>query len=91
MSDKGVHQSVDRGEWKIVFVAGFIQIREVDAHSPLSASLFYHNNIGEPIRIVHLSDEVRFQEFGGFLPGISVADQAKILEFFLKHSVISIF
>ena len=62
MANGGVHESIDRREWKVVFWAGFVQIYEVNAHPPLSACFLYHNHIRQPLGIMYFTNEVSFQK-----------------------------
>ena len=51
-----VHKLVNLGQREAILRAGVIQIREVDAHSPFPVCLFYHDNVGQPFRIVDFPD-----------------------------------
>ena len=53
-----VHKLVNPGQGEAVFQADVIQICEIVAYSPFSICLFYHDDIGQPLRIVDFPDEV---------------------------------
>ena len=42
---------------RATFGASFIEISEIDAHSPLAILLLYKDWIGEPVRVKRLLDE----------------------------------
>ena len=45
-----------------VFRASVIEISIIYAYSPLTTFLWYHYHIGQPFRVLDLSDEPRFQK-----------------------------
>ena len=53
-----VHKLVNPRQREAVLRAGAIQIREVDTHSPFLVGLFYHDDVGQPLRIVDFPNEV---------------------------------
>ena len=53
-----VHKLVNPRQREAVHRAGIIQIREVNAHSLFPVYLLYHDDVGQPLRIVYFSDEV---------------------------------
>ena len=50
---------VDARERKMIFWAGPIDMFEVDAHVKRLVLFGDHDNIGEPLGVVNLSDELR--------------------------------
>lgn len=53
----GVDELVDLEERKTVLGAGFIEIREVHAHSPFLGGFLRHYHVGHPSRVIHFADE----------------------------------
>ena len=49
---------VDAGERKMIFRAGPIDMFKVNAHAKLVVLFGDHDNIGEPLGVVNLSDEL---------------------------------
>ena len=54
-------------EWIVVFRASLIEVLEVYAHLPLSIGLLDHDDICQPIGIVHFSDEICIKQLSYFL------------------------
>ena len=52
----------------MIFRAYLIEMLEVYAHSERLVLLGYHDNIGEPLRVVNLANEVGCQQLGHLLP-----------------------
>ena len=61
-SGRRVHKLVNPGQREAILPAGVIQICEVDAHSPFPVCLFYHDDFGQPLRIVDFPDEVSSEQ-----------------------------
>ena len=53
-----VHKLVNPRLREAILRACVIQVREVDAHSPLLVCLFDHDDVGQPLKIIDLPDEV---------------------------------
>ena len=63
MADSSVYQLIDLGHGKWIFRAGFIQIREINAHSPLPTLFFYYDRVCQPFGIEDLLDSPSLFEF----------------------------
>ena len=63
MAGCGVYDEVDLRQRETVFWARFVDVREVDAESPLVVFFFDKYDVGQPFRIFHLSDCSRLEEF----------------------------
>ena len=51
MSYRGVHQFVNSKNGEGVFWAGFVQVRKIHAHLPLSIFLFNHHCVSQPLGV----------------------------------------
>ena len=56
MADCAIHYKVDLWQRETIFWACSVDVSEVDAESPLSVRFFDEYNIGQPFRVLHLSD-----------------------------------
>ena len=70
------NQSIYPRKWIAVFQAGFIEVREVYTHPPFSISLFNHDDVRQPIWVVHFLDEICLKQLSyflgnGFVPHLS--------------------
>ena len=61
MSSHRVYQSIYPKEGIAVFRAHPIEVREIDAHSPLPISLLDHDYVRQPVEVVYFSNEICFQ------------------------------
>jgi hypothetical protein len=52
-----VYKESNLGQWKTVLGVCFVEIGEIDTHSPFFAGLFDQNDIGQPFWIVCFSDK----------------------------------
>ena len=55
-----VYEEVNTREWVAVLGARFVQVSEVYTHPPLAIRFFDHHYIGQPFRIIYLSNEICF-------------------------------
>ena len=62
MSSRRVYQSIYPREGVAVFWARPVEVREIDAHSPLPISLLNHDYIRKPFEVVYFSNETYFQQ-----------------------------
>ena len=60
VSGRRVYQGIYPREGIAVFWARPIEIREIDAHPPLSIRFFDHDHICQPVGVVYFSDETSF-------------------------------
>ena len=58
MSCCWINELVNSWQGKAIFCVSIVQVHEIHAHSPFPIRLFYHNNVGQPIRIVDFLDEI---------------------------------
>ena len=50
-----------------IFGAGLTEVREVYTHSPFFIDLFNHDDVRQPIGVVHFSDEICLKQLSYFL------------------------
>ena len=62
MSSSWVYQLVNPWQREAIFWASLIQVCEIDAHSPLTVALFYHDHVCQPVWIEDFPDEINFQQ-----------------------------
>ena len=55
MARSGIHDEVDPLQREAVLRACFVYVSEVDTESPLAILFFDEYNIGQPLRVFHLS------------------------------------
>ena len=63
MADSSVYQLIDLGHGEWIFRAGFIQIREVNTHSPLPTLFLYNYRVCQPLGVEDLLDSPSLFEF----------------------------
>ena len=85
-----IHQLVDSGQRVTVLRTGFIQLFEVYAHPLFTVCLLNQDHIGNPARIVDLSDEPGFHEFINFLGYCHLSFRCMTSNFFLHWLVFGI-
>jgi len=61
MPQGGVDYDIHPGERETIFWAHLVEVGEINAHSPFPTLLLHEDKIGQPLRVVHLSDETCFQ------------------------------
>ena len=69
----GIHDEVDSQQREAVLWARFVYVSKVDTESPLAICFFDEHDVIQPLRILHLPDRSRLEEFAdllidGFLP-----------------------
>ena len=60
MSYYRIHEEVDTWKWVTILQASSISIGKIHTHPPFAIRLFDYHYIGQPIRVVNLSNEIRF-------------------------------
>ena len=56
MTSGGVDHHVDVGKWKGGLGTCLVQVGEVDPNSPLTILLSHNDDIGEPVKVLDLTD-----------------------------------
>ena len=54
-------------EWVAILRVSFVEVREIYAHPPFSVGLLNHDDIYQPIGVVHFSDEICLKQLSYFL------------------------
>ena len=67
MAGCGIYDEVDSRQRETIFWACSVDVSEVDAESPLAVYFFYEYNVGQPLRIFHLSNCPCLEEFADHL------------------------
>ena len=67
MAGCGIYDEVDPRQRETVLWARSIDVSEVDTESPLTVFFFDKYDVGQPLRIFHLSDYSCLEEFVDFL------------------------
>jgi hypothetical protein len=57
MPGSRVYKEINPGQWKTVLRACFVEVGEINIHSPFFAGLFDQKDIGQPLRIVYFPDK----------------------------------
>lgn len=58
MSNNRIYELIDPGEWKLVFWTCFIEVSEVNTHSPVSIYFFHENYVSQSFWIINFSNEL---------------------------------
>ena len=67
MAGCGIHDEVDLRQRETVFWACSVDISEVDEESPLAIRFFDEYDVGQPLRVFHLSNCSCLEEFADLL------------------------
>ena len=67
MASSGIYDEVDSRQRETVLWAHSVDVSEVDAELPLAVFFFDKYDIGQPFKILHLSDCSCLEEFADFL------------------------
>ena len=67
MANYGIHYLVNTGKGEGIRWVSVIEVRVIDAHTPFSILLRDNHDIGQPLEVLNLSDEVSSKEFVHFL------------------------
>ena len=67
MAGCGIYDEVDSRQRETVFWACSVDVREVDAESPLAVRFFDQYNVGQPLRVFYFSDFSCLEEFTDLL------------------------
>ena len=62
VSHSGIYQLVNARQWVAILGASLIQIGKVYTHSSLTICLLDHYYIGQPVWIINLSNELRYDQ-----------------------------
>jgi hypothetical protein len=62
----GIYDLINAGEREMILGADPIDVLEIDAHSERLIFLRDHDNVGEPLGVVHLTDKLGCQEPSNF-------------------------
>ena len=67
MASCGIYYEVDPWQRETIFWACSIDVSEVDAESPFSVSFFDEYDVGQPFRVLHLSDRPCLEKLADLL------------------------
>ena len=67
MASYCIHYLVNTGEGERILRASVIEVRVIDAHTPLAILLRDDHDIGQPLRVLNIFDEASGEEFVHFL------------------------
>ena len=67
MAGYGIYYEVDPWQRETVFWACSVDVSEVDAESPFSVRFFDEYDVGQPFRLLHLSDFPCLEELANLL------------------------
>ena len=67
MANCGIHYFVNRGKEEGIHWVSVIEVRVIDAHMSFAILLRDNHDIGQPLEVLNLSNEVSSKEFVHFL------------------------
>ena len=67
MAGCGIYYEVDSWQRETIFWACSVDVSEVDAESPLAVRFFEEYDVGQPFRVLHLSDCLCLEELADLL------------------------
>ena len=68
VSDYGVYQFINLGQWRAVLLAGLVvEAHKIHAHSPSSVGLLDQDHMRDPFKVLTFPNESHVQEFLDFL------------------------